>query len=1347
MSLDALHNEWLQLVEVSGPFLAPPVLREAFPQGLDELGNAVRRRLREAYEEYSEAVADELPELGAVHEAWVDEVLVQLLEFDGTVLQRAEWCGTNLAHTLPEHGVTLAPDMAVVDGQQGKKPLLLVCVYPRATRLEATQSLEGLAITPGEAMVALGRAVGCRLGLVTNGEQWMLIDAPVGAVTSLATWHARLWFQEPVTLRAFVHLLGVRRFFTAIDDQLPALLDRSLRYQDEVTEALGEQVRRAVEVLVQALDRADIDRNRELLRGVEPAELYEAALTVMMRLVFLLAAEERGLLLLGEPRYEACYAVSTLRIQLRAESEEILERRFDAWSRLLATFRAVYAGIEHDSLRLPALGGSLFDPDRFAFLEGRPKGSRFVEDAASPLPIDNRTVKYLLEAIQQLDGRSLSYRALDVEQIGHVYEGLLERTVKRTTEVTLELAATKSAKTPQVRLPELESAALDGLEALVKLLHERTGSSIGRVRNDLAKPMDDGLESRLLSACHSDQALRDRVRPYAYLLRTDNWGYPLVYPQGAFVVTTGSDRRETGTHYTPKSMTEAIVSETLTPVVYVGPAVGTPREQWQLKTPSQLLDLKVCDPAMGSGAFLVQACRWLGDRLVESWAQAEVRGERFDADGGAVSGDAPYEPLARDAESRALLARRLVAERCLYGVDINPLAVELAKLSIWLVTLAKGRPFGFLDHNLRCGDSLLGIHQLDQLLELSMRPGESGQQFLVCSDITPKAVREAIKLRQYLRSTPVRDIRDVQAMAHLDADARRFLEVPTRVADGLIAEALVSRGKAAILEPRLAVLAAQADAALSGERNAIEAITERAKTALSVDLPTGRSPRRPFHWPLEFPEVFSEGGFDAIVGNPPFVGGSKITGALGTAYRDMLVSHLANGDRGAADLVAYFFLRAWSNLRKGTACGLIAVNTIAQGDTRQVGLEAIVRAGGHIYAAYPDEPWSGTANVRTSRTHLYKGEWAGERLLNGHPVPFISAFLGATEEWSPKHLVGSQGIAYRGSDVNGMGFVLTYEEHFAMTNANGQTSVVIYPYLTGEDLNTRPDQSGSRWVICFWDWSEHRAQAVARAAYQRVLELVKPERDQNRRKERRERWWHFAEKTPALYHAIGRGCSFEKHPEGWSDGPAMDKVIVCSLVTKHLTYARVPNTSIFSHKLEVFAVDTAGWLAFLSSNLNEVWARKNSSTLESRLNYSPSDAFETLPLPIAEQIRSLDALGASFELIRASIGESRQLGLTKVYNHLHSPSERSSDFVQLRALQVEIDHAVAKIYGWSDLELSHDFHSVPYLPENDRLRYTISEPARLEILRRLSALNRERYDAEVAKGLHKAKSKKPTKKS
>jgi hypothetical protein len=129
------------------------------------------------------------------------------------------------------------------------------------------------------------------------------------------------------------------------------------------------------------------------------------------------------------------------------------------------------------------------------------------------------------------------------------------------------------------------------------------------------------------------------------------------------MVTTGTDRRETGTHYTPKSLTEAIVKETLEPVVYIGPAEGKPRNEWRVKSPAEILDLKICDPAMGSGAFLVQVCRWLSERLVEAWQNSEASGTAVTSEGVVIEQRNGHEPLRNDPEERLLTARRLIAER------------------------------------------------------------------------------------------------------------------------------------------------------------------------------------------------------------------------------------------------------------------------------------------------------------------------------------------------------------------------------------------------------------------------------------------------------------------------------------------------------------------------------------------------------------------------------------------------------------------------------------------------------------------------------------------------------------
>lgn len=579
------QTEWLSLIEVSGPFLVPRVLEEVFPQGLERVETPVRHRLREAYEEWREAVDTEDSDLEALHRAWTRLVLEECLEYDDRVLVAGDDLPGSLSHHVAEHGETIRPDLAVVAADR-TSVIAPIFVLPPDTDLERPLSGARWPASPLERATMLCRATGVRIGLVTDGERWTLVHVTRDGVSGHASWYARLWWQEPITLQAFRSLLGVRRHFGPDDQTLPALLDRSLEYQDEVTDRLGEQVLHAVEVLIQALDRADVDRNGELLQEVSPQVLYEAALTVMMRLVFLLAAEERGLLLLGDPLYDSHYAISTLRAQLRERADheglEVLERRWEAWSRLLATFRAVYAGVEHPTLRMPALGGSLFDPDRFPFLEGRPPGSRWRETPARPLPIDDRTVLLLLESLQVLEDRGgarlLSYRGLDVEQIGYVYEGLLEHTVARLEEPTLGLRGSQKAPNPNVRLSDLESARVDGETVLVKLLEERTGRSASALSNELRREVDAETEGQLLLACGNDKKLAERVRPFVHLLRDDVWGYPLVYRAGGMAVGHGADRRETGSHYTPKSLTEAIVAETLEPLVYVGPAEGEPRE-------------------------------------------------------------------------------------------------------------------------------------------------------------------------------------------------------------------------------------------------------------------------------------------------------------------------------------------------------------------------------------------------------------------------------------------------------------------------------------------------------------------------------------------------------------------------------------------------------------------------------------------------------------------------------------------------------------------------------------------------------------------------------------------------
>ncbi|SDO98598.1 hypothetical protein SAMN05216196_11522 [Lutimaribacter pacificus] len=1336
MSEMSLHGEWLSLMDISGPFLAEPVLKDAFPQGLEEVDPAKRKLLRQAYEEWRDAVEFGEDDLHALHAAWIDLLLRQGLELDedgdGDILKSGDELPDDLTYQLAEHSVSLRPDYAVVDDQSADKSLMLISVYAPGTDLNEPLKGDGWAASPAERMVELCRAKETRLGLLTNGEHWMLVDAPVGAVTTFASWYARLWSPEPKTLQSFINLLGVRRFFVGSDEQLPALLDASLKLQDEVTDALGEQVSRAVEVLIQSLDRADVDRNRELLKGIEPTALYEAGLTVMMRIVFLLSAEERGLLLLGDDRYEANYAVSTLRMQLRAESEEILERRFDAWARLLAIFRAVYGGIDHEEMRLPALGGSLFDPNRFPFLEGRPKDSDWRTDHAVPLPIDNRTVLLLLDAVQLFQGRTLSYRALDVEQIGYVYEGLLERTVVRAKDVTLDLNATKSAKKPWVTLEELEAAKAKSDDAVAKLLKERTGSSASRVKNDLGKAMEAVDADKLLTACHADVNLRDRIKPYFHFLRIDRWGYPLVYPVGTFMVTTGTDRRETGTHYTPKSLTEAIVKETLEPVAYVGPSEGKNREDWTLKSPEELLDLKICDPAMGSGAFLVQVCRWLADRLVEAWRDAEGAGKAVTAEGEVVERQDGHELLRNDPEERLLTARRLIAERCLYGVDINPLAVELAKLSIWLITLAKGRPFGFLDHNLRSGDSLLGIHDIDQLLYLDMNPGKATSKKLFAAEID-KAVEAAVTLRAELRSRPIIDILDVEAMQELDGLARRKLEMPELVADALVGRALASGGKTVDTTS----LSIDAGRALAGDTAATDLLRQRAVADLSLDVPADVATRKPFHWPLEFPEVFRSGnsGFDAVVGNPPYLGGRKIRQIFGAAYLQYLTQTLVRNASANADICAFFVRRLESVSADACVIGLVTSSSIAEGDTRQVALAGIESRNFTIIRANNKSKWPGAASVTISPIWIRKGSWQGASYLNGKSVQAINSYLLEGEDDAAIYSLSENSkLIFQGSIIVGDGFQVSDDEARHLISKDSKNKDVVWPYMIGQELNTDPHQKASKWIISFFDWPLNRSESPSGYSgpvafdYPDCLAIAKervfPERLEKSKQKSyakiMDKWWQYWRPRRELYERI--------EDSEWS-------LAIATGAVKHVAFGRVVGKNIFSHSVAIIPVSDFALAGLLSSSVHEIWARKHGSHNLLLLRYTPTTIIETLPFPnLGEDLRTV---GKTFVELRETVMLDKGIGLTKLYNKIHDPIDQEHETLQLRKSLVNLDRTVLAAYGWSDIKLDHDFRDDPTILEDNKVRFSISDNSRSELIGRLSRLNQERHLSEKAQAKSK----------
>ena len=1181
------------------------------------------------------------------------------------------------------------------------------------------------------------------LALVTDGDHLTLVHAPEQGVTGWGTWRASEFATEPVLFDSFRSMLGSRRFIGAQPQDTPeALLKESAGSQAEVTDQLGTQVRRATELLVNAISRANRDRDGALLAGVTPHEVYEAAVTVMMRAVFLLIAEENGLLPVDDPHYQALYSIRRLRESLeseRFENPEALETRTTAWHRLLATSRAIQSGIHHDELSIPAYGGSLFDPDRFPFLEGRAAGSTWHTAVGTPIAVTDFDVLAILDALLVLrfrdvqgatDTRRLSYRNVDVEQIGHIYERLLDHDAVTAEQVVLGLRG-KPGEEPEISLPDLEARRIDGVASLVAWLSDKDATKAGRrvgTRNQVEKLLAEQVDPRrragLLQACQGNQGLADRIEPFANLLRLDLRDRPLVFLAGSLYVTETGSRRDSGTAYTTRDLADEVVEHALAPLCYSpGPQDTPDTNLWRIRTSAEILDLKVCDPAVGSGAILVAACRYLADRLIKAW-RAEGRPDALDT---ATAADDP------NRLDIVVEARRLVAEHCCYGVDRNPMATEMTKLSMWLTTVAKNRPFTFLDQSIKSGDSLLGITDLDQLRTLHYDPAAGKARRtpipgFITGGVAVKAVERlvgrALELRREMRGIETIGPADIERKQDLHRESETCLVTLETIADILTGTALKTAGEkdpatalTKWLESDVGVIQQLVEAlGTPAETDALSSARDRANERLDAGRPEGAPLRDPLHWPIAFPEVFSGSGstgFAAMLGNPPFSGGRKITGTSGTDYRNHLIAWIAGGKKGSADLVAYFFLNA---SRLARSIGLLATNTIAQGDTSEVGLTQIIDSGWTIHRAVSSTAWPGDATLEIAKVWATSHSWDSKRTLDGQPVAGIDEmlYLESPTGWRKQRLSANVDKSFQGSIVLGMGFTMSPEEARALIEQEPRNKDVLFPYLGGEDLNQSPTQAAPRWVINFFDWSEDRARGYPEC-FSIVEEKVKPERTRVN-DEAAKIWWLHWRPRLKLYHTI----------------EPLTRVLAITRVSKVVQPVFVPTGQILADSTVAFAYDDYFHFGVLTSNFHHRWALRHASSLGTGPRYTPSDVFETFPQPPYSD--AVASAGGELDAHRSRLMKDRNLGLTSIYNLVHDPKIQSDEGIQrLRDLHVALDIAVRDAYHWGELELAHGFHEV----RGQGTRFTFSPPASNRVLERLLELNRERYQAEVAAGLHK----------
>ena len=774
-----------------------------------------------------------------------------------------------------------------------------------------------------------------------------------------------------------------------------------------------------------------------------------------------------------------------------------------------------------------------------------------------------------------------------------------------------------------------------------------------------------------------------------------------------FELAAGTERKQTGSYYTPPELVRELIDSALVPVIEDRLTAATTPESKE----GALLALRVCDPASGSGHFLLAAARRIAHEL------AKVR------TGEEQPSLVQYRAAIRD-----------VVRNCIYAVDKNPLAVDLCKVALWIEGHAAGLPLGFLDHHIKCGDSLVGVSdpsvltngipddayktvtgdekEAAKLYRQRNKQERTGQRSMVIE--TPQAI--SVKLGEDFAVFGALDERsptDVQAKEELYQQLRgsgtRWWDVKT--ACDLWTYAFFAPLRTAGPDGLDHV------PTTDNVRNALQGRNTRPQ--LNGEANAASQVHSFFHWPLEFPDVFERGGFDVVLGNPPFLGGRKITENYGSKYSRFLLSKFSQTS-GGADLCAFFVRTAFHISAQFGHLGMVASNTIAQGDTRETGLRNIAQNGGNISFAHRFVAWPGVANVEVNLVALRKGQLTGQRLLDSQHVDFISSRLDSEAEIEAVRLPANSNMSFQGSIVLGSGFLLEPEIAQRLIAESSRNRNVLSPYLTGQDINSRIDQSPSRYVINFGERLEQESRSYG-AIWEIVERDVLPERlqkDSQKYPRMVLEWWKFWNNRQNLYKAVS----------------AMERVLVRSRVSELHMLAFAPTDIVFSDVVVVFAFDDYYNFTLLQSNIHEAWIRRNASTMRTDIRYTPTDCFDTFAFPsspVTEYIESAKGIGRTYTEYRHEIMMDRDFGLTKTYNLYHDSRCQDQDIKQLRSIHADMDRAALDCYGWRDMDLGHGF----YKTARGQTRFTLSPQAYQQVLHRLLVLNSEQSTTSPHRGL------------
>jgi hypothetical protein len=1295
------HLEWIGFVRPTGLVVSAPALVRAgaiIDRRDIEGQRLLRARAGERMFDVKEGMVPYLPDF----RAFAESVLGWSFSGNGYAGTLESPIPNDLKVSLPDYGETLQPDFAVreLESKENASPWQLLVQVVEADQPfdQVVRGAGQLEASAHSRMERLLRQTSVLAGLLFNGRALRLISAPRGESSGWLDFRVADMVKtagRPIST-AMRLLLGQTRLLSLPRSQrLTALLEDSRKFQNEVSERLAEQVLHALYELLRGFQAAHDESKGFLLKGPlseHPDEVYRALLTVILRLVFLLFAEERDMLP-ADDTFLRYYSLAGMYERLREDAAlfpDTLDGRYGAWAQLLVLFRMVHDGAESGAMRLPKRHGVLFDPDRFKFLEGRPSGgARQVHERIEPPLVPDGTIYRALEKLLVLDGERISYRALDVEQIGSVYETMMGFRLETATGLSVAVQAQTRHGAPTA--VDLEAMLREPAAKREKWLQDRADrKGADTVRKEIA-------------AAATVEDLHAALIPVVDLAAT-----PDLVPRGAMLLQPSEERRRSGSHYTPRALTEPIVRTTLQPLL------GKLRNVDGQPSPEQILELRVCDPAMGSGAFLVEACRQLGEALVDAW-HAHDR----------------VPPIPPD-EDEITFARRQVAQRCLYGVDRNPVAVDLAKVSLWLVTLAREHALTFVDHALRHGDSLVGLsrHQIEAFHWGSDAPRfQAGFEAMQVRVHVARVADLRRRIREADETIADWELRDLWDEAQLELAKVRFF-------GDLIVAAFFEGGNQ---RTREAKRTEYAGAVVSGN-------VERHRGRLD-EWRHADQPLVPFHWEIEFPEVFERPnpGFDSFVGNPPFLGGSRISTTNGTRYFDY-ISFAFSPAGHQCDLVGYFFRRTFSLLRSGGTAGLIATKTISQGDTRSGALLPILSQGGQLYSVTSRMKWPGLAAVTVSPIHFGK-ETCLPAFLDGRAVKRISAFLVAgSVDQSPVKLTTNPYFS-KGSQIYGQGFTFDDTDPKAnslavmhdLVTAEPQSQARIFPFIGGEELNSQVTLAPYRYVAFLSDVKEESGLGTFPRLAQLIRERVKPERDVLGNNPNniplKRRWWAYQAHRPELYTRLA----------------ARSRVLAHAEISAHLAFQFVPTGWIYNKTMILIDLDSFSAFATLQCRVHETWVRFTASTLEDRMGYRASDCFQTFPFPQdPARIQTLETVGEAYYKFRTALMILRGEGLTKTYNRFHDPEERDPATLELRTMHAIMDRAVLDAYGWRDIPTNCDFF-LDYEIDDDEwggrrkpYRYRWPDEVRDLVLARLLELNAEQATEEIrshARGADKSDDK------